>query len=74
MVNLTINGTPHAVDADDGCGIAACGACTVHLDSSPCARARRRSRMLNSRPRKTLGWTTQAEPLDAVLRSVLALR
>src|SRR5215204_3603035 len=51
MVNLTINGTPHDVDADPdmpllwalrdllnltgtkfGCGIAACGACTVHLD------------------------------------------
>src|SRR3982751_1048353 len=54
MVNLTINGTPHAVDADPdmpllwalrdllnltgtkyGCGIAACGACTVHLDGQP---------------------------------------
>jgi len=51
MVNLTINGTQRAVDADPnmpllwalrdlldltgtkyGCGIAACGACTVHLD------------------------------------------
>jgi isoquinoline 1-oxidoreductase alpha subunit len=51
MVNLTINGTTHAVDADPdmpllwafrdflnltgtkyGCGIAACGACTVHVD------------------------------------------
>ena len=51
MVNLTINGTPHAVGAEPdmpllwalrdllnltgtkyGCGIAACGACTVHLD------------------------------------------
>ena len=50
MVNLMINGIPHAVDADPdmpllwalrdllnltgtkyGCGIAACGACTVHL-------------------------------------------
>jgi isoquinoline 1-oxidoreductase alpha subunit len=54
MVNLTINGTPHDVDADPdmpllwalrdllnltgtkyGCGIAACGACTVHLDGQP---------------------------------------
>ena len=54
MVNLTINGTAHAVDADPdmpllwalrdllnltgtkyGCGIAACGACTVHLDGQP---------------------------------------
>jgi isoquinoline 1-oxidoreductase alpha subunit len=54
MVNLTINGTTHAVDADPdmpllwalrdllnltgtkyGCGIAACGACTVHLDGQP---------------------------------------
>jgi isoquinoline 1-oxidoreductase alpha subunit len=51
MINLTINGTTHAVDADPdmpllwalrdlldltgtkyGCGIAQCGACTVHLD------------------------------------------
>jgi isoquinoline 1-oxidoreductase subunit alpha len=51
MVNLTINGTTHAVDADPdmpllwalrehlelagtkyGCGIAQCGACTVHID------------------------------------------
>ena len=54
MVNLTVNGTTHAVDADPdmpllwalrdlldltgtkyGCGIAACGACTVHLDGQP---------------------------------------
>jgi len=54
MVNLTINGTAHAVDADPdmpllwalrdllnltgtkyGCGIAACGACTIHLDGQP---------------------------------------
>ncbi|MFL5138238.1 MAG: (2Fe-2S)-binding protein, partial [Microvirga sp.] len=54
MVNLSINGTTHAVDADAdmpllwalrdllnltgtkyGCGIAACGACTVHLDGQP---------------------------------------
>jgi isoquinoline 1-oxidoreductase alpha subunit len=54
MVNLTINRTTHAVDADPdmpllwalrdllnltgtkyGCGIAACGACTVHLDGQP---------------------------------------
>ena len=54
MVNLTINGAAHAVDADPdmpllwalrdllnltgtkyGCGIAACGACTVHLDGQP---------------------------------------
>jgi isoquinoline 1-oxidoreductase subunit alpha len=54
MVNLTINGTPRAVDAEPdmpllwalrdllnltgtkyGCGIAACGACTVHLDGQP---------------------------------------
>jgi isoquinoline 1-oxidoreductase alpha subunit len=54
MVNLTINGTTHAVDADPdmpllwalrdllnltgtkyGCGIAACGACTVHVDGQP---------------------------------------
>jgi len=54
MVNLWINGTTHAVDADAdmpllwalrdllnltgtkyGCGIAACGACTVHLDGQP---------------------------------------
>ena len=54
MVNLTINGTPHAVDAEPdmpllwalrdllnltgtkyGCGIAACGACTIHLDGQP---------------------------------------
>jgi len=54
MVNLSINGTTHAVDAvadmpllwalrdllnltgtKYGCGIAACGACTVHLDGQP---------------------------------------
>lgn len=54
MVNLSINGTTYAVDADSdmpllwairdlvnltgtkyGCGIAACGACTVHLDGQP---------------------------------------
>src|SRR3954463_10051285 len=54
MVNLTINGTAHAVDADPdmpllwalrdllnltgtkyGCGIAQCGACTIHLDGQP---------------------------------------
>jgi isoquinoline 1-oxidoreductase alpha subunit len=54
MVNLTVNGTTHTVDADPdmpllwalrdllnltgtkyGCGIAACGACTVHLDGQP---------------------------------------
>jgi isoquinoline 1-oxidoreductase alpha subunit len=54
MVDLTINGTTHNVDADPdmpllwalrdflnltgtkyGCGIAACGACTVHLDGQP---------------------------------------
>jgi isoquinoline 1-oxidoreductase subunit alpha len=54
MVNLTINGTTHALDADPdmpllwalrdflnltgtkyGCGIAACGACTVHVDGQP---------------------------------------
>jgi isoquinoline 1-oxidoreductase alpha subunit len=54
MIDLTINGTTHKVDADPdmpllwalrdflnltgtkyGCGIAACGACTVHLDGQP---------------------------------------
>ena len=54
MVELTINGTRHAIDADPdmpllwvlrdllnmtgtkyGCGIAQCGACTVHLDGQP---------------------------------------
>jgi isoquinoline 1-oxidoreductase subunit alpha len=54
MVDLTINGTTHAVDADPdmpllwalrdllnltgtkyGCGMALCGACTVHLDGQP---------------------------------------
>jgi isoquinoline 1-oxidoreductase alpha subunit len=51
MITLTVNGTPHNVDADPdtpllwvirewlgmtgtkyGCGIAQCGACTVHID------------------------------------------
>ncbi|MDQ8727679.1 2Fe-2S iron-sulfur cluster-binding protein [Bradyrhizobium sp. LHD-71] len=51
MINLTVNGQQHAVDADPdkpllwvlredlgltgtkyGCGVAACGACTVHVD------------------------------------------
>jgi len=54
MIQLTINGTAHEVDADPatpllwvireqlgltgtkyGCGIALCGACTVHLNGSP---------------------------------------
>ena len=54
MLNLTVNGTTHVVDADPdmpllwairdilnltgtkyGCGIAACGACTVHLNGQP---------------------------------------
>jgi isoquinoline 1-oxidoreductase alpha subunit len=54
MVNLTVNGTVHSLDADPdmpllwvlrdllnltgtkyGCGIAACGACTVHLAGAP---------------------------------------
>ena len=54
MINLSINGAPHSVDADPdmpllwalrdelgltgtkfGCGIAACGACTVHVDGQP---------------------------------------
>lgn len=54
MIQLRINGTTHAVDADPampllwvlrdlldmtgtkyGCGIAQCGACTVHLDGQP---------------------------------------
>jgi isoquinoline 1-oxidoreductase subunit alpha len=54
MVNLAINGTAHAVEAEPdmpllwalrdflnltgtkyGCGIAACGACTVHIDGQP---------------------------------------
>ncbi len=54
MVNLSVNGTSHALDVPGempllwairdvvgltgtkfGCGIAACGACTVHLDGAP---------------------------------------
>ena len=54
MVSLTVNGTPHSVEADGdtpllwvlrdhlgltgtkfGCGMALCGACTVHLDGAP---------------------------------------
>ena len=54
MVQLTINGAVHSLDADPdmpllwalrdvldltgtkyGCGIAQCGACTVHLDGQP---------------------------------------
>lgn len=54
MINLTINGTAHAVEAPPdmpllwvlrdllgmtgtkfGCGIAQCGACTVHVDGQP---------------------------------------
>ncbi|MEY4636141.1 MAG: hypothetical protein RJA55_1939 [Acidobacteriota bacterium] len=53
-INLTVNGTAHALDVEPempllwalretvgltgtkfGCGIAACGACTVHLDGRP---------------------------------------
>ena len=54
MLNLTVNGVQHAIDADPempllwalrdhldktgtkyGCGIAQCGACTVHFDGRP---------------------------------------
>jgi isoquinoline 1-oxidoreductase subunit alpha len=54
MVTLSVNGTPHRVDADPdmpllwalrdhlnltgtkfSCGIAQCGACTVHVDGMP---------------------------------------
>src|SRR6266496_1422375 len=54
MVTLSVNGTPHTVDAPPdmpllwvlrdligltgtkyGCGMALCGACTVHLDGRP---------------------------------------
>jgi isoquinoline 1-oxidoreductase alpha subunit len=54
MLALTINGTPHSIDASPdmpllwalrdilglngtkfGCGVALCGACTVHLDGVP---------------------------------------
>jgi len=57
MIDVTVNGTAHRLDADPdmpllwalrdligltgtkyGCGIAQCGACTVHVDGSP-ARA-----------------------------------
>ncbi|HWI38186.1 MAG TPA: (2Fe-2S)-binding protein [Burkholderiales bacterium] len=54
MIPLSVNGTPHTVDADPdtpllwvlrdfleltgtkfGCGMALCGACTVHVDGKP---------------------------------------
>jgi isoquinoline 1-oxidoreductase subunit alpha len=33
-----------------GCGIAACGACTVHIDGEGCARARCRCRWSRESP------------------------
>ena len=37
-----------------GCGIGACGACTVHLDGSRCVPARRRSRPRPAAPITTI--------------------